>query len=136
MFKKENFLALVEAYSDDDMVLDMIASNMNNLGNYVDSVYSMEYRIPILRARLDAVDFQDAVMDLDRGRRNAHEAAISSVKILNRVAGKAGLPPLYDGDVENRYQVADFCMEVVKELFDDRLGVRHTVEDMVDAARH
>ena len=54
-------------------------------------------------------------------RNNAHERAIMGVKRLNRFAGMKGLEPIFDGDVSNRYEVADFCCETVKEYFDNRI---------------
>lgn len=35
-------------------------------------------------------------------------------------AAAGGLEPIFDGDVSNRYEVADFCCETVKEYFDNR----------------
>lgn len=39
---------------------------------------------------------------------------------LNRFAEMKGLEPIFGGDVSNRYEVADFCCETVKEYFDNR----------------
>lgn len=59
-------------------------------------------------------------MELDRRRHSAHEAAISSCAVLNRVADKIGARHLYTGSLENRYEVAEFCMAIVSEMFRGR----------------
>ena len=42
------------------------------------------------------------------------------VKRLNRFALMKGLEPIFVGDIDNRYEVADFCCAIVKEYFDNR----------------
>lgn len=134
MFSKEKFLAMVNANKDNDFVLKMIVNYMNALGDYVASVYRMEMQMPILRFRLDGEEFRDAVMDLDRARRIAHESAIAACGILNRICEKSGVENLFDGNVEDRNEVADFCMSAVDTIFKDRAKKRHSLEEMVEAA--
>lgn len=134
MFCKEKFLALVNANKENDFVLRMITNYMNALGDYVSSVYRMEMQMPVLRFRLEGDAFRDAVTDLDRARRNAHEAAIAACSILNRICEKSGVENIFDGNLEDRYEVADFCMSTVETIFKDRARNRHTLEEMVEAA--
>ena len=42
------------------------------------------------------------------------------MKRLNRFAGLADLPRLFDGNVDDRYEVADFCMNTVNTVFSAR----------------
>ena len=133
MFKKETFLALVNAYANSTPALQVIQRSMNALGEYVNSVYSMEYKMEILRFRLEPEDFRDAVMEMDRARRNAHEAAIDACRILNRICEQAGIENFYTGNLAERLEVADFCLEVVSALFEDRVGVRKSLQEWVDA---
>ena len=81
---KTNFITLVNSYNDDEDALDLIETNMNNLNGYVSAVYAMEVQIQTLRFRLDGEDYREAVTNLDKRRRNAHEAAIAACSILNR----------------------------------------------------
>lgn len=133
MFKKSIFLSLVEANSGNEAILRGIQRSMNALGEYVNAVYTMELKMPILRFRLEPAEFRDAIMELDRTRRDAHEAAIDACRILNRMCEKAGLENLYPGNIDERLEVAEFCMTVVSTLFEDRVGVRKSLQDWVDA---
>jgi len=140
MFKKENLIALVNAYQDKPEILSAITSYMNNLVDYVAFVASMEIQIPALRARLEMVDFQDEVMRLDRGCYNRQEGAISGLSILCRMAKMANVTPIYDGSLDGddpaaRNQIGDFCKEVVNVMFDGRTTRGNTMQDWLDAAK-
>ena len=126
---KTNFITLVNSYNDDEDALDLIETNMNNLNGYVSAVYAMEVQIQTLRFRLDGEDYREAVTNLDKRRRNAHEAAIAACSILNRLAG---VDPLYSGDLEDRNEVAEFCIAIVDELFHgrSRCTVRELLEEL------
>ena len=121
---KTNFITLVNSYSDDEDALDLIETNMNNLNGYVSAVYAMEVQIQTLRFRLEGEDYREAVTNLDKRRRNAHEAAIA--------AYLAGVEPLYSGNLEDRNEVAEFCIAIVDELFHgrSRCTVRELLEEL------
>ena len=55
-----------------------------------------------------------------RMRSKHHDAAIASVSAVNRIAAFYGIGLIYTGDPAVRRQVAAFCMEVVRVLFDNR----------------
>lgn len=132
----EKFLALVGAYKGDDLMLESLEDYMSTLAEYVTRVYAMETQMPILRFRLDGDDFRNAVMDLDKRRRAAHEGAIASISVMNRMAKMANVEVLYDGDLEDRLAVADFCMETVKVFFDNRVdgSKKISLQEWIDAA--
>ena len=128
---KTNFIALVNAYSKDEDALELIETNMNNLNNYVSAVYAMEVQIQTLRFRLEGDEYREAVTNLDRRRRSAHEAAIAACSILNRLAGLEGVEPLYSGNLEDRNEVAEFCIAIVDDLFHGRS--RCTVKELLES---
>ena len=128
---KTNYIALVNAYSKDVDALELIETNMNNLNNYVSAVYAMEVQIQTLRFSLEGDEYREAVTNLDRRRRSAHEAAIAACSILNRLAGLEGVEPLYSGNLEDRNEVAEFCIAIVDELFHGRS--RCTVKELLES---
>lgn len=111
-------LEIAKANQDQDLV-EFIGEQVNSFRKYVNSVVEMEIRIPVARFRMETEDFQRFVENLDSNRRKIHETAIDACRILNRVCGMMGLEVFYPGNLEDRYQVADFCLEVVSELFRD-----------------
>ena len=74
---------------------------------------------------LNTVDGYDREMvgDYDQKRHSAHEKAIGSVTLLNRIASSQGIDPVFTGDAADRHQVADFCIELTEWLFRDRRRV-------------
>ena len=69
---------------------------------------------------LDGQEYRDAVSQYDGDRHSAHERAISNVKLLNRLADREELSPVFTGDETQRHQVADFCLELDQYLFQNR----------------
>ena len=129
---KERFELLVKAAGNDEDILTLIEDSMNALSSYVNAVYAMEVQIQTLRFRLEGAEYRDAVMELDKRRRSAHEAAIASCSVLNRVASIIGSEAMYTGNLDDRYEVADFCIAIVEELFHGR--TKCTVDELLNSA--
>lgn len=117
---KDAFMELVQAAKNDEDDLALIERNMNAIVSYVNRVFMMEYSMPIYKIKYEGRDLQEKIMDLDKARRIAHEAAISAVSKMNRLAVIYKTSIFYDGDIEDRYAVGDFCENVVSEFFAGR----------------
>ena len=63
---------------------------------------------------------RDAIVEYDEKRHAAHEIAISSVTVLNRLASIRGIALVFTGSIADRNQVADFCIELAESLFKNR----------------
>ena len=76
-------------------------------------------------SRLNTAASADRAMvgDYDAKRHNAHENAISSASVLNRLSGAYENDPVFTGDTVDRHQVAAFCLEIVSYLFENRRRV-------------
>lgn len=120
---KERYDSLVEVISEDAELLDFVEDQMNSFVDYVKTVYEMSVSLQILRFRLEGNDYREAVERLDRKRRYAHESAIVACSSLKRLAASYSVESLYDGDLEDRYAIADFCSAIVDEMFKDKVGV-------------
>jgi len=132
---KEEFLNLVKACEKDEDLLDFVEMAMNTITKYVARVTHMEYALPIYKARYEGQELRDKIQTLDELRRSAHEAAISAVKSMDRLAKKLHVKPMYTGDLDNRYQIADFCENMVHEFFIDRISTpEHTLGDYIAKA--
>lgn len=121
MTKTELYKTMLENAKDDEdkELMEFIVDQIEVFRKYVNSVVEMEIRIPLERFRMETEDLQRFIERLDTNRRNIHERAIDSCRILNRLCDTMGLEAFYPGDLEDRYQVADFCLEIVSELFRD-----------------
>lgn len=88
--------------------------------SYVTTVDMCETRITIAYNRMEGEDLRDAIQTIDAGRHAAHEAAIVGCSILNRMAAANNFAPIFTGNVDDRLQVADFCLEFTVEIFKNR----------------
>ena len=119
---KEKFIKLVNAVGDDEDAIDLVKQLMDAAIGYVKAVYDMETELPFLSLHLKGEEYKELYSALDRERSNKHEAAIARVKMINRLAEQVGQEPLFDGDPSERLQVAAFCIAVVDEIFQKRVG--------------
>lgn len=132
MKRKEVYNKMLEIANEnkDTELVEFIGDQVNSFRKYVNSVVEMEIRIPVARFRMETEDFQRFVENLDSNRRKIHETAIDACRILNRICGMMGLEMFYPGDLEDRYQVADFCLKVVSEFF--RNGQHIDIQELAE----
>jgi hypothetical protein len=126
-FVYENYLALVAAVSQKaksgnaDALEDngFLTGHFRNFFAYVNGVCNSEVGIH-LADYLEGQAKQDRITELDRMRSKHHDAAIASASAVNRIAAIYGVGPIYTGDPSVRREVAAFCMEAVRVLFENR----------------
>lgn len=117
---KERVEELTKYFEKDDLVIEMISDTINLANDYVNKVVTMENSINILRLRLEPYDYRQRVQELDNNRRLTHNALIVSIKALNRVCSMENLEPLFKGNIEDRYEIADWAGELINEIFKNR----------------
>ena len=108
----EKINKLIEVADKED--LDIIQDSIDSFPKYIDSIVKMEVGATIAKHRCNTQDeFVAEIQRLDRNRQVCHNSAIVSTKILNRLCNLYNIEKIYKGDVEDRYEVADFAKEVV-----------------------
>lgn len=102
-------------------VLEWMNQDLDAMIEYYKHVYSMEQRLQLARARMDLEAYQDRVVELDRQRREKHDAAISGIKDLDSCCLQCGFGScvnVADLDTCDRSDIADaifdFCDKWVK----------------------
>lgn len=116
---KKAYFQLLTAEKDPE-VLEYIESTVKTCCDYVQRVDMMETQLITARMRMDQDRYQELIVNIDAQRRRAHNDAIASTGFLNRVAKANGLEDIFLGNKEDRYQVADFCLELVTAIFQNR----------------
>ena len=109
--------------------------------NYVNSVWNMEVGMRTASryrefGHLDTEQFQETVTTLDRSRKIAHDSMISSCSQLNRFCDICEIPrfcPDLEADADgqewlHRKNCAEFCGDVVLEVFEGRDGTQLSEE--------
>ena len=119
LFDYKSYIQLIKAEKDPD-VLEYIEDTIKVCCNYVKAVDMMETQIVTARMRMDQEKYQTFIQNIDTHRRALHNDAIESTSFLNRIAERNGIEKIFKGNKENRYEVADFCLQVVTEIFNNR----------------
>lgn len=113
---KKNYKELVGFFADDEFILEMIADAIKSFPEYVNRVYSMETQMTIISVRYDGEERANRIASLDQKRRDAHEVAIGSCGMLNRLAEEAGIEK-FCPETDDRYVIGDFCALITSEFF-------------------
>ena len=125
MINTETLKKLIQTYSDNKEILDIIFDALWSFEEYHSGIAKMELSCLTYTAKaMDRSDYQYMVKDLDEKRTMLHNCVLSSVNLLNRLADKEGLDPVYAGTVSKdhpyRREVADAVLEYIEQIIKDR----------------
>lgn len=116
---KELVSVIVRAGGEDtEEDLDLMSNAAKSFVHYVNVVAENVALTPIIREKFEGNSLIYELERMDRLRRASHEAAISYLKILNRLCKAYSLEPFTDLDTSDRYAVADFCAAFTSEMFE------------------
>ena len=123
--KKENWATdlltnLAKLYADDVDILEIIEDTINVFGEYVAYVYKMESLRSILKIRLEAAEYKNIIEEMDKKRTRIHNSAIASTKIINRLCESNRIPLFFEGNIDDRVEVAEFIRDVIVGVFENR----------------
>ena len=111
---------LIQACKADSELLEIIQDALRSFEEYHTAIYSMEIRKQLLAGTVDALQYQEEIGEMDRRRTSSHNAVISNISLLNRLAEQAGLPPVYEGVISReqpyRRQIADAVLNYVRDI--------------------
>lgn len=113
----------IKASNSVDAADDLEALNdaMTSFREYVSVVDAGEQQVRLAAVRFEGEEYCEMITRYDRNRHNQHEDAIVNVRLVNRLAEIYGVSPLFTGDDAERLQVADFALDVVVQLFQNRI---------------
>ena len=123
--KKENWATdfltnLAKIYADDVDILEIIEDTINVFGEYVAYVYKMESLRSILKIRLEAAEYKNIIEEMDKKRTRIHNSAIASTKVINRLCESNELSLFFEGNIDDRVEVAEFIRDVIVGVFENR----------------
>lgn len=101
----------------DAETLELIKDQFSNFAQYSLRVCDYVTKGEIAKKTLGGDALREEMQNLDESRHNAHEAAISSLNMLNRLGSSYIGEPFADVDTCDRYAVADFVGEFVQEVY-------------------
>jgi hypothetical protein len=120
---REKIDALVNAHEKDYETIGIILDLISAFSAYVKIVNDMENLIHIRKLYMEAEDFRETLSNINSSRTRIHNSIINACKVLNRMAVEAGLPLIFEGNVEVRHEVARFAGELTLEIFTDGIQI-------------
>ncbi len=125
-FDHDAYLALIDKIKASNSMdakddLETLHDAMNSFRKYVDEVDGGEIQIKLASIRFSGDEYREMVSRYDQNRHNQHEAAIANVRLVNRLADMYGVNHLFTGDDQDRLAVADFTLDVVIKIFQNRI---------------
>lgn len=125
MLNKETIGKLIEMNQNDRDSLDFIRSCVQSFEDYHKAVFDDQmFQIVYGGGALDGDEYREGRSSVDKTRTIHHNSVISNVNILNRMANKAGLEPVYEGVVSEerpyRREVADAVFEYIESIINNR----------------
>ncbi len=101
--------------------LEALDDALTSFRDYVNKVDAGEQQIRLAAVRFEGEEYREMITLYDRRRHDQHEEAIINVRLVNRLAQIYGVSPLFLGDDADRLQVADFCLDTVVQIFNNRM---------------
>ncbi len=111
-------------YKDDRDALDFIKSCLDSFEQYHRAVFDDQVFQLIYGGALEGDEYREGRSSVDRVRTINHNCVLTNVTVLNRMAVKAGIEPVYDGIVSEerpyRREVADAVFEYIESIINNR----------------
>lgn len=124
MLREDTIIKLIDMYKDEDKILNAIARAIGSFEDYHNTIFKMELWMKVFSKTVSASEYQDNVSRLDKLRTTNHNAILGNVNLLNRLAEKNNLDPVYDGMVSHerpyRREVANAVLEYVENIIKNR----------------
>jgi carboxylesterase type B len=121
MFREKiNEFIKVISKTEDSECLDMMEELIESASDYIRRVNVLEIGVMVGKYNKEGDEYREYIKKLDKQRSNAHNSLISNVKIINRLCRNNNLSMIYQGNEEDRIEVAEFAQKVVDELFSTR----------------
>ena len=125
-FNSETISSLLSIYANESDLIGIIIDALESFESYHQSIYALEIRRNLhIRGAMDDETYREVIPRLDEIRSSRHNAVISNVSLLNRLAAQNNLPPFYDGVVSEerpyRTLLADVILLYVRKIIETRV---------------
>lgn len=123
MINKERLFQLAKKL--DVSEVDFLRNCIKSFEDYHCAVFNLEmYKCLNLCDSSNAEEYRETVTSLDRTRTICHNSVIANVSIINRMAQRHGMDPIYDGivseDRPHRRVLADAVFAFVEDVIKGR----------------
>ncbi len=124
-FNDDTVGKLLSFYRDDAEMISAVEHALTAFEKYHKSIFDLEIKRKLYACgAMEADEYREVIPARDKARTINHNALLTEVNILNRLAAAANLPPVYDGVVSEerpyRREVADAVLEYVRKIILER----------------
>lgn len=121
----ETVQKLFTAFRDDPETLETIEAALLVFESYHRAIYELEIKRRFFsNGVMEADAYRETITRMDRTRTINHNALLTQVNILNRIAAEVNLPPFYEGVVAEeqpyRREVANAVLDYVQRIIVER----------------
>ena len=100
--------------------------------NYVNAVAKEFAEIKLRSTLLSGEEARELRMEYDKSRHIAHESAITSCNVLNRLCAEYGLSPIFsEATLNDRYKVAEVCKTFVDQMWMENSYRNESFDDFI-----
>lgn len=121
----ETLKQLLSHFRNDNEMIDAIKDALESFEQYHAAIFALEIKKKLYSTgAIDSDAYREEIPVLDKTRTVHHNAVLTQVSILNRMAQIAGLSPFYDGIVSEdrpyRREVANAVLDFVEQVIQNR----------------
>ena len=121
----ETIQKLFVAFRDDQEPLETIESALMTFESYHRAIYELVVKRRLYSGgAMEGEAYREMITRLDKTRTINHNALLTQVNILNRIAAEVNLPPFYEGVVSEerpyRREVANAVLDYVHQVILNR----------------
>ena len=125
MVNNETLNGLLIHFRDDQDDIAAIVHAMESFEDYHNAIYRLEITRRLFSCNaIESEAYRSDTVERDRLRTYNHNAVITQVNLLNRMAKEASLPPFYDGVVSEekpyRRELANAILDFIHEVIVNR----------------
>jgi len=124
MLCAETIEKLADIYKDDSKIMSVIERCIKSFEEYHQVIFKMELWIKLYSKSVSADEYKDNISQMDNARTMSHNSVLGNVKLLNRLAEKNELAPVYSGVVSEerpyRREVANAVLEYIESIIKER----------------
>jgi len=121
----ETIWKMLQFFRDDQETVETIEHALMLFESYHKLIYELEIKKKLYsNGAMEADTYRELIPRLDKTRTYTHNALLTQVNVLNRIAAEASLPPVYDGIVSEerpyRREVANAVLDFVQQIILNR----------------
>lgn len=122
----ETIQKLFVAFRDDEETLEEIESALMTFESYHRTIFELEIKRRLYSGgAMEGEEYREMITRLDKTRTINHNALLTQVNILNRIAAEVSLPPFYEGVVSEerpyRREVANAVLDYIQKIIAERM---------------